>query len=147
MNVAAIVGIIVSVVVVVAVCIWLGYTRVRSESSAKKDRQPRPNEGPNQGCVLRFFYSNHCGHCTAMKPAWQEARKKMPRNLTVEEIEASAFPEATEKYSITGFPTLRMYCGGRPIEYRGDRTSKSIMQFVKDTFSPDGTTGHETRVM
>ena len=66
------------------------------QQDAKKALQTRP--------VLVLFYMIGCPHCEANKPAWDEAKRRVPKEVEVLEVEASATPE-DEK--VEGFPTMK----------------------------------------
>ena len=53
--------------------------------------------------VLVLFYMIGCSHCAANKPAWDEAKTKVPAGTEVLEIEADATPDDA---GVTGFPTM-----------------------------------------
>jgi hypothetical protein len=66
------------------------------KQDAKKALQARP--------VLVLFYMIGCPHCEANKPAWDEAKKRVPNEVEVLEVEASATPDDE---GVDGFPTMK----------------------------------------
>ena len=82
-------------------------------------------------CVAAFI-SRNCGHCTAMKPAFEQAaNQSMIPFLLVEQ--AVAQPAGLlEKYKVEGFPTIIRFSGGLPVGYfKEARTPENLIKFAK----------------
>lgn len=82
-------------------------------------------------CVAAFI-SRNCGHCTAMKPAFEQAaNQSMIPFLLVEQ--AVAQPAGLlEKYQVQGFPTIIRFSGGLPVGYfKETRTPENLIKFAK----------------
>lgn len=82
-------------------------------------------------CVAAFI-SRNCGHCTAMKPAFEQAaNQSMIPFLLVEQ--AVAQPAGLlEKYQVQGFPTIIRFSGGLPVGYfKEARTPENLIKFAK----------------
>jgi len=82
-------------------------------------------------CVCAFI-SRNCGHCTAMKPAFEQAaNQSMIPFLLVEQ--AVAQPAGLlEKYKIEGFPTIIRFSGGLPVAFfKEARTPENLIKFAK----------------
>ena len=83
------------------------------KQDAKKALQNRP--------VLVLFYMVGCPHCEANKPAWDDAKTKVPAEVEVLEIEADATPDGE---GVSGFPTM-MYKdkSGKTTKTSGEKAS------------------------
>jgi hypothetical protein len=66
------------------------------KDAAKKALRQRP--------VLVLFYMIGCPHCEANKPAWEDAKRKAPKDMEILEVEADATPEDE---GVEGFPTMK----------------------------------------
>ena len=91
---------------------------------------------PTKSAVLKLFYVDWCGHCKNFKPVFQGELSDMVNREGVpcklESINCDENKEAAQKYNIQGFPTL-IYEGPNNdiIEYQGDRSARSIVDFIK----------------
>lgn len=89
--------------------------------------------------TLVMFYAPWCGHCKKMKPDYSKAAGDLkaagiPGKLAV--VDCTVNPEVTEKYKITGFPTIKLFAAGRFVsDYRGARIAADIIAFMKSPFS------------
>lgn len=63
-----------------------------------------------------------CPHCEAMRPAWEDAKKKLKKGgVTVEEIESA---KVGSGYGVSSFPTVTASKGGQEIaRIEGSRPS------------------------
>lgn len=51
-------------------------------------------------------------------------------------VDATANPKLAQKYEIQGYPTIRFFILGEPIEYQGGRTSEEIVGWIKRKTGP-----------
>ncbi len=84
------------------------------KQDAKKALGTRP--------VLVLFYMIGCPHCEATKPAWDKAKKEVPEDTEVLEIDADATPDDE---GVSGFPTMRYVDRtGKAKTISGEKTDK-----------------------
>jgi thioredoxin-related protein len=84
--------------------------------------------------LLVLFYMESCMHCQNNKPAWEEAKTKVPAGTKIVEIEDSALPENA---GIEGYPTMRLVDkSGKVLTTTGEK--KSGDQLLKDMKSSGG---------
>ena len=87
--------------------------------------------------ALVLFHSDHCGHCKHMMGDWETAKQQLlsSNQYDVLSFEHGSFPDESKKNNIQGFPTIRYYPNGYPsgdhVEYKGNRSSDSMVKFTQ----------------
>lgn len=91
------------------------------------------------GNWIVLYYANWCGHCNTMKPEWQEVVNRMKTHnnntnnsiINIADIESSHIDHLTDKPTIAGFPTIKMYNSGNEIaNFEDERVADKIHQFA-----------------
>lgn len=79
--------------------------------------------------VLVKFYAPWCGHCKKLAPTWDElAEKFVDEDVVIAKYDATA--NENEGVDVKGFPTIRYYKNGNPIDYNGARDFDSFDKFI-----------------
>lgn len=71
--------------------------------------------------VMVEFYAPWCGHCQELAPEWAAAATALKRRVPVAKVDATAHPEISDKFGVTGYPTLFFFIDGVPTPYSGER--------------------------
>ncbi|KAG7397440.1 protein disulfide isomerase (PDI) protein [Phytophthora boehmeriae] len=81
------------------------------------------------------FYAPWCGHCKNLEPEYKAAAKKLKKNARLGAVDATVHQALAQKYQIKGFPTIKEFGAKkkRPRDYQGGRTSRDIVQYVKNS--------------
>ena len=122
--------------------------------SLKSEKEPKNNNGNvfiivgknfekevinNDKDVMVLFYAPWCNHCKEFMPKYEEAARILKKNnkndkLILAKIDGSS--NEIEQVIIKGFPTILFFPGNKkkenPIEYKGKRTTKDVIKFIKE---------------
>ena len=93
----------------------------------------------NGNKTFLFIHMKGCGHCETLMPIWDEFSQENKGSVETKKIESNEGgetgigPKSVEKYSVEGFPFLAMVNEQGDVieEYSGDRTKKSLHEFVE----------------
>lgn len=107
---------------------------------SKEGFQCKPNEldshiqSPEPTLVL--FYADWCGHCTKLKPTWDEAAKQAnadEKRMIKLDVggKTAEEKELMDKYQIDGFPTIVVFQNGNPSPYQGSRTIDAFLKTLE----------------
>lgn len=94
----------------------------------------------NKTATLMFFYTDWCPHCKTAKPEWEgikaEYDGKSINGYTMNFVEYNCTNESEEitklmeKYSIEGYPTIKLAKDNQVIEYDAKPTKATMSEFL-----------------
>ncbi|MFQ6631751.1 hypothetical protein Gotur_009660 [Gossypium turneri] len=90
--------------------------------------------------ILVDFYASWCGHCKRLSPQLDEAAPVLAglnEPIVLAKVNADKFTRLASKHDIDGYPTLKFFMHGVPMEYNGPRKADLLVQYLKKFVAPD----------
>lgn len=80
-----------------------------------------------------------CGHCLQLAPEYAKAAQELEEKgseIKLGKVDAIEETKLKEEFDITGYPTMKFFRSGKPIEYTGGRQADEIIKWVEKRASP-----------
>ena len=94
--------------------------------------------------VLAEFYAPWCGHCKNLAPHYEKAAtelKEAGSEAKLAKIDATVEQDLAKKFGVQGYPTLLWFVNGQKSDYKGGRTSETIVEWINKKTGPAVRTG------
>jgi thiol-disulfide isomerase/thioredoxin len=114
---------------------------INSKTSFRPNRENIPKDiNSNKTATLMLFYVDWCPHCKTAKPEWDSLKTEYDNkiingyNLSLMEYnctnESEEVSQLMDKYSIEGYPTIKLVKDNQIIEYDAKPTKSTMEQFL-----------------
>ncbi|XP_068603841.1 protein disulfide-isomerase A4 [Brachionichthys hirsutus] len=90
--------------------------------------------------VLLEFYAPWCGHCKTFAPEYEKIAQALKENdppVPVAKVDATVATGLSQRFEVSGYPTIKILKRGEPVDYDGGRTETAIVTRVKEVAQPD----------
>ncbi|CAK9137142.1 unnamed protein product [Ilex paraguariensis] len=80
------------------------------------------------------FYAPWCGHCKRLAPELDKAAPVLAglkQPIVIAKVNADKYTRLASKYDIDGFPTLKIFMHGVPMDYYGPRKADLLVRFLR----------------
>ncbi len=80
-----------------------------------------------------------CGHCKNLKQPYSEAAPILLKNdppIKLANVDCTKEKSICERFQIRGYPSIRIFRGGNPSEYKGPRTRDGIVSYLLKQVGP-----------
>ncbi|XWS23371.1 hypothetical protein CRYUN_Cryun28dG0008100 [Craigia yunnanensis] len=90
--------------------------------------------------ILVDFYAPWCGHCKRLSPQLDKAAPilaGLKEPIVIAKLNADKFTSLARKHEIDGYPTLKLFMHGVPVDYYGPRKADLLVRYLKKFVAPD----------
>ncbi|XP_031347999.1 protein disulfide-isomerase-like [Photinus pyralis] len=89
--------------------------------------------------VFVKFYAPTCGYCKLLAPEYSKVGEILLNkgsSVALAEVDATLETSLAKEYGIKGYPTIKLFRNGAPLNYTGGRTSEEIARWLNKKTGP-----------
>lgn len=127
------------VVVLISITAYYMFALLKKPSYVANKEFTKINGGGSGGDAnkhvdIYFFHTSWCPHCKTAFPVWNTLKAEKPsvNGITINYIEVDCEKDAAtaEKYSVEGYPTIKLVHGNSVIEYDAKPDLETLKRFI-----------------
>jgi protein disulfide-isomerase A1 len=85
------------------------------------------------------FYAPWCGHCKSMAAGYSKLAKRMKsetNGVAIAKVDTTVETTLGEQFGIKGYPTLKFFVDGQPVDYSGAREEDALYNWIMKKTGP-----------
>lgn len=97
------------------------------------------NAAESKDAIMYLFKVDWCPHCKKAEPIFNEVEEEVKakpfdgHNVTFKIVDCEAEPTMADKFSVSGYPTIKLDKGGEIIEYDAKPDKQHLMDFLNSS--------------
>lgn len=93
----------------------------------------------NPSGIMVEFYAPWCGHCKQLAPEYESAASLLEGTAVLAKVDCTEEDELCGQFDVKGFPTLKWFTKGVPVDYPQARTADALVSFIENRMGPAAT--------
>ncbi|XP_067935563.1 protein disulfide-isomerase A4-like [Watersipora subatra] len=90
--------------------------------------------------VLVEFFAPWCGHCKQLAPEYEKAASSLLSKdpvVRLASVDATEEKDLSQRFEVSGYPTLKFFHNGEPEDYDGPRNADGIVEYCVKRSDPN----------